>query len=115
MQKIYQILNQFGALLLLWVAKSAQTLATHLLSCLLDHHCKVNKKKQLGCSKVGLGIINSLVNETKLNGELLGTVHRENKAMNLLNSNSLPKNYTVSLTTETKNSNSEVVSYDDVE
>ncbi|OIW09091.1 hypothetical protein TanjilG_16318 [Lupinus angustifolius] len=91
-------------------------------------------KKQLDCSKVGLGIVSSLANETKHNDEILGKFHRKNVIFGpqfktgilnfstnnhetlapYLKSCSLPKNYVISLPSEAKNPNSEVVSIDDV-
>ncbi|KAJ1433921.1 Zf-FLZ domain [Sesbania bispinosa] len=90
--------------------------------------------KQLDCSKVGLGIISSLVNETKLNNEIPGKIQRKNiifgpqvktgilkfsknnheSLASHLKSNSLPKNYVMSLPSKTKSPNSEVESFDDV-
>lgn len=93
-------------------------------------------KKQLDCSsKVGLGIISSLANETKLdNNETLGKLQRKNIIFGsqvkngilkfsknnheslapYLKSNSLPKNYVISLPSETKSPKSEVENFGDV-
>ncbi|XP_061338574.1 FCS-Like Zinc finger 11-like [Gastrolobium bilobum] len=91
-------------------------------------------KQQLDCSKVGLGIIISLANETKLNNEIPGKFQRKNiifgpqvktgilkfsknnheSLASYLKSNSLPKNYVLSLPSETKSPKSEVESFDDV-
>ncbi|KAE9585864.1 hypothetical protein Lal_00010159 [Lupinus albus] len=91
-------------------------------------------KKQLDCSKVGLGIVSFLANETKHNDEILGKFCRKNVifgpqvktgipnfSMNnhetlvpYLKYCSLPKNYVISLPSEAKNPKSEVVSIDDV-
>ncbi|OIW03828.1 hypothetical protein TanjilG_30104 [Lupinus angustifolius] len=91
-------------------------------------------KKQWDCSKVGLGIISSFVNETKNNDENLGKFHGKNVIFRpqvktgihnfstnnhetlapYLKSCSLPKNYVVSLPSATKNHKSEVVSIDNV-
>ncbi|RDX63226.1 Protein MARD1, partial [Mucuna pruriens] len=91
-------------------------------------------KKQFDGSKVGLGIISSLVNETKLNNDILGKFKRKSiifgsqvktsilKFSNnnhdslapYLKSNSLPKNYVISLLSETKSPKFEVENFDDV-
>ncbi|XP_019436420.1 PREDICTED: uncharacterized protein LOC109342848 isoform X2 [Lupinus angustifolius] len=91
-------------------------------------------KKQLDCSEVGLRIISSLVNENKLDDEILGKFQRKNifhglrvktGILNLsknnhktlasyLKSSSLPKNYVIPLPSETKIPKSEGVSIDDV-
>ncbi|CAL0322032.1 unnamed protein product [Lupinus luteus] len=91
-------------------------------------------KKQWDCSKVGLGIISSIVNETKNNDEILGKFHGKNVIFGpqvktgirnfstnkhetlqpCLKSCSLPNNYVTSLPSETKNHKSEVVSIDNV-
>jgi len=91
-------------------------------------------KKQLdGREVVGLGIISSLVNETKHNNDILGKFQRKSiifgpqvktgilKFSNnheffapYLKSSSLPKNYVVSLPSETKTPNSEVENFDNV-
>ncbi|KAE9588047.1 hypothetical protein Lal_00003171 [Lupinus albus] len=91
-------------------------------------------KKRLDCSEVGLRIISSLVNENKLNDDVLGKFQRKNiifgsrvktGILNLsknghetlapyLKFGSLPKNYVISLPSETKISKSEGVSIDDV-
>jgi len=99
-------------------------------------------KKPLDGSKVGLGIITSLVNETKPNNEILGEFPRKNIIFGsqvknhilqfsknnheslapFLKTNSLPKNYVISLPSETtslilpsktKSPKSEVESFDD--
>ncbi|XP_073223419.1 FCS-Like Zinc finger 10 isoform X2 [Cicer arietinum] len=88
-------------------------------------------KKQFDGSKVGLGIITSLVNEAKLNNEILGKFPRKNIILrsqvkkngilkfsknnheslaSCLKSNSLPKNYVIS----TESPKSEVESFDDI-
>lgn len=92
---------------------------------------QIGQKKQLECSKVGLGIINTLVDETELDSEILGISKRKNiifgpqvktgflktsknsheSIPSYMKSNSLPKNYVIS---EAKSSKSEVVSFDDV-
>lgn len=89
------------------------------------------QKKQLECSKVGLGIINILDDETKLDNEVLGVSQRKNiifgsqvkagilktlsnshqSIPSYVKSSSLPKNYVIS---GTKNSKSEAVSFDSV-
>ncbi|KAF7814292.1 FCS-Like Zinc finger 10-like [Senna tora] len=87
------------------------------------------QKKQLECSKVGLGIINILVDETDSDGdEIVGISHRKNiifrpqvkagilkttknsheSVSSFVKSNSLPKNYVIS---ETKLSQSNIVSF----
>ncbi|XP_020235486.1 FCS-Like Zinc finger 11 [Cajanus cajan] len=92
-------------------------------------------KKQFDGSKVGLGIISSLVNEIELNKEIIiGKFQRKSiifgpqvktailKFSNnnheslalYLKSNSLPKNYVISLPSETKSPKSEVENFDDV-
>lgn len=91
-------------------------------------------KKQLDCSKVGLGIVSSLVNDTKLNDEILGKFQRKNiifgpqvktgilnfstssheTLASYLKSSSLPKNYVISLPPEIKDPKFEAVSIDDV-
>ncbi|KAL1298157.1 hypothetical protein HN51_042558 [Arachis hypogaea] len=92
-------------------------------------------KKQLNCGKVGLSIISSLVNEANLkDDEILGNCQLKNvlfrplmnsgilkvskKSQEYLSphrkSNSLPKNYVISLPSETKISKFEVESFDDV-
>ncbi|KAL9323127.1 hypothetical protein ACSQ67_011180 [Phaseolus vulgaris] len=91
-------------------------------------------KKQLdGSEVVGLGIISSLVNETKHNNDILGKFQRKSiifgpqvktgilKFSNnheffapYLKSSSLPKNYVVSLPSETKTPKSEVENFDNV-
>ncbi|MED6111332.1 hypothetical protein PIB30_051434 [Stylosanthes scabra] len=92
-------------------------------------------KKQLKCGKVGLGIVSSLVNEANLkDDEILGNCQPKNvlfrplvntgilkfsmKSQEYLSphrkSYSLPKNYVISLPSETKISKSEVESFDDV-
>jgi len=90
-------------------------------------------KKPLDGSKVGLGIITSLVNETKPDNEILGKFPRKNVIFGsqvknhilqfsknnheslapFLKTNSLPKNYVISLPSETKSPKSEVESFDD--
>lgn len=99
-------------------------------------------KKPLDGSKVGLGIITSLVNETKPKNEILGEFPRKNIIFGsqvknhilqfsknnheslapFLKTNSLPKNYVISLPSETKSPTlpsktkspkSEVESFDD--
>ncbi|XP_057456826.1 FCS-Like Zinc finger 10 isoform X1 [Lotus japonicus] len=92
-------------------------------------------KKNLDCRKIGLGIVSSLVNETKLSSETHGDSKRgtiifgpQVKKTSLLKfsknnhesiasdlkSNSLPKNYVVSLPSETKSPKSEEESFDDI-
>ncbi|CAJ1955194.1 unnamed protein product [Sphenostylis stenocarpa] len=90
-------------------------------------------KKQFDDSKVGLGIISSLVDETKLNNDIFGKFKRKSiifgpqvktsilKFSNnheflspYLKSNSLPKNYVISLPSETKTPKSEVENVDNV-
>lgn len=90
-------------------------------------------KKQFDDSKVGLGIISSLVNETKNNNDILGKFQRKSiifgpqvktgilKFSNnheffapYLKSNSLPKNYVISLPSETKTPKSELQDFDNV-
>ncbi|CAL0324132.1 unnamed protein product [Lupinus luteus] len=91
-------------------------------------------KKQLDCSEVGLRIISSLVNENKLNDEILRKFQRKNiihgprvktGILNLsmnshetlaphLKFSSLPKNYVIPLPSETKIPKYEGVSIDDV-
>ncbi|TKY48143.1 hypothetical protein E2542_SST25557 [Spatholobus suberectus] len=91
-------------------------------------------KKQFDGSKVGLGIISSLVNETKLNNDILGKFQRKSilfgpqvktdilKFSNnnheylapYLKSNSLPKNYVISLPSKAKSPKYEVENFDDV-
>ncbi|KAI4355666.1 hypothetical protein L6164_004415 [Bauhinia variegata] len=91
------------------------------------------QNKQLDFCKVGLGIINSLVNETKLNGGTLDVSQRKNiifgpqvktgilissknsneSFSSYMKSSSLPKNYVISLS-DNKNSKPEVVSFADV-
>ena len=94
---------------------------------------RAGHKKQLNCSKVGLGIISSLVNETNLKDEILGKCQGKNvifrpvktgilqfaqksqeSLASHMKSNSLPTNYVISLPSETKNPKSEVESFDDV-
>ncbi|KAK2371447.1 FCS-Like Zinc finger [Trifolium repens] len=90
-------------------------------------------KKLLDGSKVGLGIITSLVNETKPNNEILGKFLRKNITFgsqmknhilqfsknnreplaSFLKTNSLPKNYVISLPSEIKSPKSEVENFDD--
>ncbi|KAK7261839.1 hypothetical protein RIF29_28162 [Crotalaria pallida] len=82
------------------------------------------QKKQLDCSKVGLGIVSSLVDEAKFDDEILGKSQRKNvifgpqvkaRILNFSNkSSSLPKNYVISLPPGTENPKSEVVTIDDV-
>lgn len=103
---------------------------------------QTENKKPLDGSKVGLGIITSLVNETKPNNEILGKFPRKNIIFGsqvknhilqfsknnheslapFLKTNSLPKNYVISLPSETKSPTlpsktkspkSEVESFDD--
>ncbi|KAL5056912.1 hypothetical protein RYX36_028516 [Vicia faba] len=92
---------------------------------------KAEHKKPLDGSKVGLGIITSLVNETKSSNEILGEFQRKNiifgsqvkngilqfsnKNLSLascLKTNSLPKNYVISLPSETKSPLSKVENID---
>ncbi|XP_027342231.1 FCS-Like Zinc finger 10-like [Abrus precatorius] len=95
---------------------------------------KTGHKKQFDCSKVGLGIVSSLVNETKFNNDIFGKFQRKNiifgpqvktgilkfsdsnheSLTSYLKSNSLPKNYVISLPSETRSPKSEVENFDDV-
>lgn len=95
---------------------------------------QIGHKKQFDGNKVGLGIISSLVNETKLNIDTLGKFERKSiifgpqvktgilKFSNnnheylapYSKSNSLPKNYVISLPSETISHKSEVENFDDV-
>ncbi|CAL5199865.1 unnamed protein product [Lathyrus oleraceus] len=94
---------------------------------------KTEHKKPFDGSKVGLGIITSLVNETKSSNEILGEFQRKNiifgsevkngilqfsnknleSLASCLKTNSLPKNYVISLPSETKSRLSEVERFDD--
>ncbi|KAI9110315.1 hypothetical protein K1719_018757 [Acacia pycnantha] len=89
------------------------------------------QKKHFECCKIGLGIINSLAEETKLDSEILETSQRKNIVFGLqvktgihktskncyesfpscMRSNSLPKNYVIS---EMTNSKYEPVSFNHV-
>ncbi|KAI4329271.1 hypothetical protein L6164_021555 [Bauhinia variegata] len=86
------------------------------------------QNKQLDCCKVGLGIINSLVNETKLNdvsqsknvifgpqvktGILISSKNSHESLASYMKSSSLPKNYAISISkTRTSKPSSEVVSF----
>ncbi|KAG4972582.1 hypothetical protein AAZX31_13G340400 [Glycine max] len=91
-------------------------------------------KKQFDGSKVGLGIISSLANETKLNNDILAKFKRkgiifgpqvktgilkfsnnnQESLVPYLKSNSLPKNYVISLPSETTIPKSELENFDDV-
>ncbi|BAT91585.1 hypothetical protein LR48_Vigan05g214500 [Vigna angularis] len=90
-------------------------------------------KKQFDDSKVGLGIISSMINETKHNNDILGKFQRKSiifgpqvktgilKFSNnheffapYLKSKSLPKNYVISLPSETKTPKSELQDFDNV-
>ncbi|KAL2332393.1 hypothetical protein Fmac_019974 [Flemingia macrophylla] len=95
---------------------------------------QIGHKKQFDGSKVGLGIISSLVNETDLKNDLLGKFQRKSIIFgpqvktgilkfsnnnheclaNYLKTNSLPKNYVISFPAETKSPKSEVENFDDV-
>jgi len=94
---------------------------------------RIGHKKQFDGSKVGLGIISSLVNETEHNNDMLGKFQRKSiifgpqvktgilKFSNnheffatYLKSSSLPKSFVISFPSETRTPKSEVENFDNV-